>query len=158
MINSTAIRPMGILVCSWFISACAATGDLVSTPEVQLTEVQVTSLDVSGQVFRLGFDVSNPNPFPLPVTGVSYGVELDGQRFATGKTSGSFVVPARGSGDFAISVELDLLRSAPRLLYSLSDGVRDAIPYSLEGSLGIDIPFTEPLKFRSTGEIRILAK
>jgi len=152
---NSAFRSSGTLMLCGFLASCAATGSLVSAPDVRLTDVEVTNLDFSGQTFRLGFDVSNPNPFPLPVTRVRYGVALDGQQFAAGESSGSFVVPANGDGEFAISVELDLLKSAPQLLYTVHAGVRGAIPYTLEGSLGIDIPFAKPLKFATNGEIRV---
>ena len=151
------IRPSGILLLCGFLASCAATDSLVTVPDVRLTDVEVTSLDFSGQTFRLGFGVRNPNPFPLPVTRIQYGVALDGQPFAAGETAGNFVVPANGDGEFAISVELDLLKSAPQLLYTVHDGVRSAIPYALEGSFGIDIPFAKPLKFETNGEIRVWA-
>ena len=151
---NSAIRSSGILLLCGFLASCAATGSLVSAPDVRLTDVEVTSLDFSGQTFRLGFDVSNPNPFPLPVTSVRYGVALDGQQFAAGESSGSFVVPANGDGEFAISVELDLLTTAPRLLSIVRDGVREDIPYELDGELGIDIPLTPPVTYRSVGAIR----
>jgi LEA14-like dessication related protein len=115
----------------------------------------MTDIDFSGQTFLLGFDVTNPNPFPLPITAVSYGVELEGHRFASGETEGGFTVPASGDGEFAISVELNLLKSAPQLLYIVNDGVKRDISYELKGQFGMDIPFTKPLTFRSTGEIRL---
>ena len=154
---NTVIRALWMMLAGGLLASCAATGTLISAPDVRLTGVEVTSLDFSGQTFRLGFDVSNPNPFPLPVRQISYGLRLDGQQFAAGETAGNFVVPANGDGDFAISVELDLLKSAPQLLYTVHDGVRRAIPYALEGSLGVDIPFAKPLKFETNGEIRVLA-
>ena len=154
---NTVIRTSGLMLASWLLASCAATSTLISVPDVRLTDVAVTSLDFSGQTFRLGFDVSNPNPFPLPVSQVRYGVRLDGQQFAAGETAGNFVVPANGDGEFAISVELDLLKSAPQLLYTVHDGVQRAIPYALEGSLGVDIPFAKPLEFETNGEIRVLA-
>ncbi len=158
MHKNTATRLSCMVLACWLLASCAATDRLVSAPDVRLTNVGVTDLDFSGQTFRLGFDVSNPNPFPLPVKQIRYGVKLDGQQFAAGETTSDFVVPANGDGEFAISVELDLLRSAPQLLYTVHDGVRQAIPYALEGSLGIDIPFTKPLKFATDGEIRVSAE
>ena len=140
-----------------FAGGCAGTAALVSPPEVSLSRVEVTELDFSRQVFRLGFDVYNPNPFPLPVTGVRYGIDLDGDRFASGETASGFTVPALGDSAFAISVELDLLRSAPRLLYTIRDATRREIPYGLEGSLAVDIPAARPLRFAATGEIRLRA-
>jgi LEA14-like dessication related protein len=149
---------LSLLAVAGMLTACASGGGLtVSSPGVSLNNVQLTELDYSGQTFLLGFDVSNPNPFPLPVSSVSYGVELDGLRFATGETKGGFVVPANGDGNFAISVQLDLLRTSPRLLHTVRDGVLRDIPYELKGSLGVDIPAAKPVRFQSNGQVRLLA-
>lgn len=148
----------GLALAACLLSACASTGPLISSPGVSLRNVQMTEIDLTGQVFLLGFDVTNPNPFPLPIKVVSYGVELDGYRFATGRTKGNFTVPANGDGEFAISVELNLLKTAPQLLYIVRDGVMRDIPYELTGTLGIDIPLVEPLEFASEGEIRLQAR
>ncbi|MDH3265356.1 MAG: LEA type 2 family protein [Gammaproteobacteria bacterium] len=145
------------LLVACLLAACASTGNVIRAPDVRLTNVQMTAIEFSGQTFLLGFDVSNPNPFPLPISAVSYGVELDGYRFASGRTNGGFTVPATGDGEFAISVELDLLKTAPQLLYIVSDGVKRSIPYALKGELGVDIPLTKPVSFATTGEIRLQA-
>jgi LEA14-like dessication related protein len=117
--------------------------------------VEVTDVGFSGQTFLLGFDVTNPNPFPLPVSSVSYAVELDGYRFASGSTAGGFTVPSAGDGEFAISVELDLMKSSPQLLFTIRESVSRDIPYTLKGKFGLDIPFTEPVRFETSDLIRI---
>lgn len=141
-----------------FLLASCATGPAVEAPGVSLRNVEVTSLEFSRQRFLLGFDVTNPNPFPLPVTRVRYGVELDGQRFAGGESVGRFTVPALGDGSFAISVELNLLKTAPRILEVVRDGAGHDIPYALEGDFGVDIPLVGALPFRMAGEIRLKAR
>jgi LEA14-like dessication related protein len=129
----------------------------VGAPGVSLRNVHVQDVDFSGQTFLLGFGVTNPNPFPLPIKSVSYGVELDGQHFAGGRTESAFTVAAQGDAEFAISVKLDLLRTAPQLLYIVHDAVTRDIPYTLKGELGIDIPLVKPIDFEATGEIRLYA-
>jgi len=151
----TLVKTASALLVGFVLASCASTANLVSAPGVSLSDVEVTQLDFKSQTFLLGFDVTNPNPFPLPVTSVSYGVELDGQRFATGKTQGSFVVPAHGDGEFAISVRLDLLKSSPQLLYAVRDAARGDVPYALKGSLGVGIPAAKPIRFESSGHIRL---
>ncbi len=148
----------GLLLATTLLSACASTGDLVSAPDVSLRNVQMTKVELSRQTFLLSFDVTNPNPFPLPISTVSYGVELDSQRFASGRTQGGFTVPASGDGEFAISVELNLLKTAPQLLYIVRDGEKRDIAYELKGQLGLDIPLVKPVDFESSGAIRFLAK
>ena len=158
MLNLNVSRHAGLLLATTLLSACASTGELVSAPDVSLRNVQLTDLGLSGQTFLLSFDVSNPNPFPLPISTVSYGVELDSQRFASGRTQGGFTVPASGDGEFAISVELNLLKTAPQLLYIVRDGEKRDVAYKLKGELGVDIPLVKPMNFESSGAIRFLAK
>ena len=145
-----------VLVLLSGLGACASMPEnLVTKPDVQLRDVQVMGLGFKNQTFLLSFDIYNPNPYPLPVNHIRYGVRLDGQRFASGQTESEFSVPAGGDAEFAISVELDLLTTAPRLLSIVRDGVRRDIPYELEGELGIDIPMTPPVSYRSNGSIRL---
>lgn len=138
------------------LSGCATTLDnLVQSPSVELRNIQVVGLGFNSQTFLLSFDVSNPNPFALPVRSVSYGLKLDGQRFASGKTPSEFSVPANGETKFAISVDLDLLQTAPQLLAIVRQSVRDDVAYELEGQLAVDIPLTPLLSYRHAGSIRL---
>ena len=155
MNGSIGFKHIGLGAIAWFLTGCASTASFVDTPQVSLRNVEVTALDLSSQTFLLAFDVINPNPFPLPIESISYGVELDGYRFASGETQGDFTVPASSDGGFAISVELNLMRTAPQLLFIVRDGVHREIPYSLKGSFDIDIPLVSPVAFKTSGTIRL---
>ncbi len=157
MIRRNVLRDMSLIAMAFLLTACASMETVISAPGVSLRNVTVTDLGFSGQTFLLGFDVVNPNSFPIPVREVSYGIELDGHGFASGETAAKFVIPAQGDGEFAISVQLNLLKTAPQLLYVIRDGVRGDIPYALAGELVIDLPFVKPVSFRSTGEIHLQA-
>jgi len=157
MDQHSTLRSMSLFAMALTLSACAGMETVISAPGVSLRNVTVTDINFSSQTFLLGFDVVNPNPFPLPVSAVSYGVELDGQRFASGELAGGFVVPAQGDGEFAISVDLNLLKTAPQLLYVVRDGIHRDVPYSLKGRFVIDLPLVKPVRFESTGEIRMQA-
>lgn len=146
-----------LLAAAFGLGACASGAGLVTGPGVRLNRVEVAEIEFSRQVFVLGFEISNPNSFALPVTGVRYGIDLDGSRFATGETGGGFAVPAHGAADFAIRVELDLLKSAPQLLNTVRNAARSEIHYDLTGSLAVDLPFAKPLKFANAGDIRLQA-
>jgi len=124
---------------------------------VSLRNVHVEDIGFDSQTFILSFDVRNPNPFPLPVKSINYGVKLDGHRFASGEAACSFTIAAGGDGKFSISVDVNLLQTAPELLFIVRDATRREIPYSLEGRLGIDIPYTKPVKFHSSGLIGLQA-
>ncbi len=156
--NRRILNLASVVAAACLVSACAGMQRAISMPGVSLRNVEVAHVGFSEQTFVLSFDVTNPNPFPLPVNHVSYGVKLDEQRFASGQTVASFTVPAQSDAMFAISVELDLFRTAPQLLYIVRDGTMRDLPYELSGKLGIDIPFVDPVTFKSSGEIRLLAR
>ncbi len=146
-----------LLLTAVMLSSCASLDNVVSAPTVSLRNVHVEKIGFDGQTFILSFDVRNPNPFPLPVKSINYGVKLDGHRFASGEAASSFTIAAGGDGEFAISVDVNLLQTAPELLFIVRDATRRDIPYTLEGRLGIDIPYTKPVKFESSGFIRLQA-
>ena len=139
------------------LSACAGTGAIIASPEVRLTSVELTSADFHQQKFLLGFHVSNPNPFPLPIRSVTYRVQLGDQQFARGKTQGNFTVPSNGNTSFAISIEVDLLRTTTNLAGFIPGNVREDLNYELSGSFAVDIPFAKPLKFSHSDSIDLVA-
>ena len=157
MRHAARARFVIVTALAGLLCSCAGMDTTVSAPGVSLRNVEVENLDHEGQTFLLSFDVTNPNAFPLPVESVSYQIELDGQHFAGGHAESSFMIGAQSDGGFSISVELDLLRTAPKLLYTVHDGVTRDIPYRLKGKIGVDIPLVKPLAFETDGEIRLFS-
>ena len=153
----TSTRQTALALCALVsLASCASLPDgLVSAPDVRLTNVQLAGLGFNKQNFVLSFDVQNPNAIALPVRNVSYGISLDGRRFASGATASNFRIPANGSSEFAISVDLDLLSTAPQLLSIIRDGVHSDIAYDLDGRFGVDLPLIPELKFSNSGHVRL---
>ncbi len=150
-----AIAVVAMLVTIVLSSGCAATQSFVDTPRVHLTKVELTYAGFDGQVFLLRFDVDNPNPFALPVTSVRYQVILANQKFASGEAHSEISIPASGSGDFDLQVELDLLKQASQLVSVVRDGMRHDVEYELHGSFTVDIPFVQPIPFSTKGSVQI---
>ena len=155
MFDIARIRSVNILFACLLLTACASTESLVTTPRVDLTSVELESASFDKQTFLLAFDVANPNAFPLPVKAIKYRVMLDDERFAGGETAAAFTIPAGGEDGFVISVDLDILSSASQLTSLLHGGVPDHVKYRVEGSLTVDIPFTRPLPFSSSGTVPV---
>ena len=139
------------------LAACAGVSTHVDSPRVSLNQVDVQKLDLDAQTVLLHFDVTNPNPFPLPVRSLSYRVDLDGYRFASGESTADFTMPAQSDTAFAISAELDLLNTAPRLIQIIRQGAHRNIPYSLKGEFEVDVPFAPAVPFEENGTIRLFA-
>ena len=85
MKTCAASRITSGLAIGVLLAGCAGTETLISMPEVDLTRVQAEKIRFTGQTFLLGFEVDNPNAFPLPVKAVKYRVMFDDERFAGGE-------------------------------------------------------------------------
>ena len=155
IVGDRKLRTIAVLSTVFLLTACASTGNLVESPSVRLSNVQTGHMSFDSQNFLLGFEISNPNGFPLPVKAVQYNVRINDQRFASGETQGAFTVPADGASSFTISVELDILQQTSRLASLLRVGSQGEVPYELEGSLAVNIPFTKPVKFSNKGTVSL---
>ena len=155
MNNMAFNRSVLLLVMAVLVSACATTETLVAKPSVQLTSVELSKVGISSQIFVLGFEVENPNAFPLPIESVRYRILFDGQKFAGGESPTNFSIPAKGRGTFAMTVETDFLGSAEQITSLLRGGIPEHVEYELQGSLSVDIPLVRPLVFTNSGVIPI---
>lgn len=135
-----------ILGCALLLSACAATG--LARPDVQVVGAEVLRGDITAQDIRVRMHVKNPNTRALDVANVRFEIELAGERFATGSSDRSFVVPPKGELDFEVTTRANL---AGALLKVLSGGLRgDATEYRVVGtlSLGSGLMRTVPFEHR----------
>lgn len=146
---------IALLASAALLTGCSTGVGLLRTPEVQLTSVELTDASFANQTFLLSFRASNPNAFPLPVRAISYAITLNDQRFAGGETRSNFTIPANGEAPFAISVELDLLKSGAQLASIVRTGVHSDIDYRLTGRLAVDVPTSPSVSFSSSGTIMV---
>lgn len=64
------------------LAACATLGRLsFKEPELQLQEIDVTGIGLTGGTFDLVFDVWNPNDYRLRSTRLEIGIDLEGTHF-----------------------------------------------------------------------------
>src|SRR5256714_10183601 len=62
--------------------SCATLGRLAFTePDVELQEIAVTGIGLTGGTFELAFDVYNPNDYRIRSTRLEVGVDLEGTHF-----------------------------------------------------------------------------
>jgi LEA14-like dessication related protein len=157
MIGIEAIARFLMLPSMCLLVACAAPVTLVDSPSVRLTGIESGRMNFDRQTFVLGFDISNPNTFPLPVKELNYNVKIAGQQFASGKTEGAFTVPSNGDSSFAISVDLNIMQQSSQIGTLLRAGSQGFVSYELDGSLAVDIPLARPIPFSGKGTISLIA-
>lgn len=134
------------------LGACALTPRL-EAPQLTVSDVQLLGGDLFQQRLRVRMHVQNPNDRALPVQGISYRLEVEGQEFATGESAASFVVPALGEADFDMNVSTNL---AGTLLKILSGGASSkALAYHLVGKVTLSSGFLRSVPFEQRGSFSL---
>ena len=139
------IRPPTFLIlflCIW-ISACSSGGikGIAETPIVQVHKVEMGNFNLSGGSAVFVLNITNPNSFPIPLTGFDYGLQLNGIEVANGIKEQRVTIGAKQSQKLEVPLSLsfsNMLNMLPNLLRSRK------VEYALGGSLHfpwIKIPF-----------------
>jgi LEA14-like dessication related protein len=116
----------------------AACGSL--TPGFQQPQISVTSFALAPQStslaphFNIGLRVTNPNRVPLPLRGISYEVEVEGNRILNGANPTLPTVGAYSSADFVIEAAPDLFGGA-RLLADLMTRQRSSLGFTFRARI-----------------------
>ena len=80
----------------WALGGCASIPTHKPIPpEVNLVGLRVVELGLFEQRYELQLRVQNPNSFVLPISGMSYSPELNGEEFARGVSRGKVSLVGR---------------------------------------------------------------
>lgn len=138
-----------------FLAALGLSGCSLFVPKLQPPRLSVVSIDLQKaalwqQKLRVRLHVQNPNDRVLPVKGISYKLDVNGQEFAHGESAASFVVPARGEAEFDMNTTANMTGT---IITLLGRGT-DALDYHLVGKVSLSegllrsIPFDEHGTFK----------
>jgi LEA14-like dessication related protein len=119
------------------LAGCAGGGHLFARPQVALREATLTGLSREGADLVLDFAVTNPNRVGLPLRGVDYQVQVNGERFLAGSEGDRVDIPAHGAVRVTVPVTLRYDDLA-RVLKTLSDHPRPV--YDIVASFRFDLP------------------
>lgn len=115
-------------------------------PQVTLTGIELTSVSLFEQSFRVKLHLQNPNNFELPLDGFQLDLKLNGQPFLSGTSTDSVTLPRLGSA----TVEMDAVTKLSGLLQqikTIASGKTHMVRYSLTGKIHLVRPLLSlPLK------------
>lgn len=125
-------------------AGCASLVGIGQPPGITLAGIDLQDIGLFEQRFALKLRVQNPNAVDLPITGLSFDVDLNGQPFAKGLSDKSVTVPRLGEAIIAVDA-VSNLSSVLRQLRELQKGGRDRVDYRISGRLSVGalggIPF-----------------
>jgi LEA14-like dessication related protein len=114
---------VALLVCT-LVPGCSLFMHSMERPQVVVRDVSVSSAGFTGITGQLRLDVTNPNDFGVPLSGIDWQLSVGGARAVTGRIELSQTIPARGVAPITTSLTIDL-RDALAVGSALARGVRD---------------------------------
>ena len=142
MATLLAIACLAVAGCSTF---------KLEAPQLSVVRVELVKGDLMQQNLRVRLHVRNPNKRELSVSGISYEIEVAGEKFAHGESERDFVVPALGETEFDVAVTAN---AAAILLKLATGGMRsDALEYRLFGKVNLNSGLLRSLPFDQRGRV-----
>lgn len=144
-----------LIIClflSSFLTACAALQPEILTPKVSLTDLRLLNMGLFSQSYRLELNIQNPNAFPLPLNGLTYGLTLNNTPFAKGQANESVVIPSHGEKRLSLNVVSDLGSLLGQLKQWQTLG--RSLNYKLDGELSL-LNWAPKVPFNYQGDIKI---
>jgi LEA14-like dessication related protein len=141
------------LIVTVLLAACALLPKL-EAPKLSIVGVQIVSGDLFTQRLKMRVHVQNPNDRALPVKGLEYTIEVEGQQLASGESAASFEVPALGEAEFDMNVTTSLAGALLKLLARGPNGLGQDVAYRIRGKVSLSeglfrsIPFDEHGTFK----------
>ena len=136
------------------LAACALTPKFIP-PRLSVVDVQIESSDLWEQRLKVRMRVQNPNDRRLPVKGLEYSLEVEGQQFASGASAASFVVPPMGEAEFDMNVTTNLAGTLIKLLGRGSDALGQSVAYRLTGKIALSQGLMRSMPFEERGTFRL---
>ncbi len=144
-------RFLSVLAVALLVSGCAFAPKL-QAPQLSVADVQILGGDLFQQKLRVRVHVQNPNDRALPVEGLTYTLEVEGQLLATGESAASFTVPPLGEADFDMNVTTNL---AAALMKVLAGNNTHELAYHMKGKVTLSQGFLRSIPFEQRGTFRL---
>jgi len=144
-----ALLLIGVLLVA---TGCASSFKL-EPPQLSVVTMKVQSADIFSQRLQVRLRVVNPNDRELPIKGISYRIEVEGDQLAEGLTDAPFVVPAMGEAEFDMQVTANLAGTLAK--YLMRGSTPAALNYRLVGKVALSSGFLRSIPFDERGSVKL---
>jgi len=139
----TLLLVVGLSGCSLFVPK-------FERPTLSVVGIQLMKSDFFHQELRVRMRVQNPNDRSLPVEGIIYQLEVEGQELAHGMSGESFVVPALGEAEFDMSVSANMAN----MLFKLLNRNTSQVQYRIYGKISLSAGLLRSIRFDDHGTFK----
>ena len=150
-------RPAGAVLAGALLAATlqlagCSVGEPVP-PQVAVADLRMLESTLFEQRFEINFRIGNPNDFALPLDGLTFDLEVNGESFARGFSNQRMTIPRLGEGTVSVAASttlVDLLRQM-QLMAGRTD-----LTYRLRGFAYLDSLDRRTVPYETEGSFRLL--
>jgi LEA14-like dessication related protein len=121
-----------LLLAALLLGGCA--GIEIQPPSVTLAGIEVVEASLFEQRLAIKLRVLNPNTIEIPIEGLSFEVEINGEPFAKGVSDKAIKVPRLGEAVLDVTAVTGFA-GILRQIQGLARGNIDALSYRIKGRL-----------------------
>jgi LEA14-like dessication related protein len=133
------------------LAGCAALPKY-EAPKLSVVALKMQGGDFFSQRILVRMKVFNPNERALPVTGISYRIEVNDAELGEGATSAPFTVPSMGEVEFDMQVTANLAGALAKLLSRRNS---EELSYRLVGSVKLASGLLRRIPFDERGRVKL---
>jgi LEA14-like dessication related protein len=134
------------------VTGCSVLMTHWEAPSLAVINIQMGHSGLWQQHLQVRMSVHNPNYRELPVQGLNYTLEVNGEECAHGESGASFVVPARGDAEFDMNVTAN---AAAALLRMFAHGNAGAVQYRIHGKVQLSAGLLRSVPFDQHGDLQL---
>lgn len=152
-VKATFQRGLMGLFLAFGLSGCAGWQSGTETPHVTLNNIQPLDMTLLEQRYAVTLRIQNPNPVPLPVSGMNFQLDINDTEFGRGVTNTAVTVPPYGEALVEIRLVSNLMRMFNQIR-ALESGQGTNLRYRLSGGLNLTSRMGK-LPFEYRGEFAV---
>ncbi|MGD1880594.1 MAG: LEA type 2 family protein [Kiloniellaceae bacterium] len=146
-----ALSAAALAAAALLLVACSGTGEPVP-PQVRVAARRLGESSVFEQRFEIDLRIGNPNDFALPLDGLTFDLEVNGEAFARGFSDQRVTIPRLSEGKVSVAASTTLLDVVRQMLLLAQRG---DLTYRLTGLAYLDGFGRRSVPYESQGTFRL---
>lgn len=134
------------------LSACSTLGISSNSVKVTVSNIEIIEATLMEQLYRVTLRIQNRSDKPLPITGGSFDLELNGRDFGSGVTNQAATIDPFSDAQIDVRM-VSTVFGIVRLIQGLQDRRGEPLSYEISGYLStgglVGVPFSD------SGEIEL---
>jgi LEA14-like dessication related protein len=150
--RGASVRLLPVFLAVLGLSACSLFVPKLQAPRLSVVDIDFQKGALWQQKLKVRMHVDNPNDRSLPIKGITYILDVNGQEFAHGESAASFVVPALGEAEFDMNMTANM---AGAIFSLLSHGNDASVVYHLTGRVSLSEGLLRSIPFDQEGTFKL---